>query len=174
LHSTADGPRGTTLRKHQRAKTREEDSNCRQLAKTSHRFPPMRFAQFAWSGLSTDFLFDFENAQHCTSVLPSVRCLNRFPSEPPSTVSIRTSTARKCPGFQLTLATPLHTPTLRTPLSSRLMHSQSVLAIPRVIRLHRRKDRCALTVAASPTANAPRNVFRGFQETRPRPRSVPR
>src|SRR5712692_3981935 len=62
-------------------------------------------------GLVRVFLFDFENAQRCTPVLPPVRCLNRVPSEPPPTVSISTSTARNCPGFQLTFATPLLTPT---------------------------------------------------------------
>src|SRR6266852_3561948 len=56
---------------------------------------------------TTDFLFDFSNAPHCTPVLPPVCCLNRVPSEPPPTVSISTRTARNCPGFELTLAVPL-------------------------------------------------------------------
>src|SRR6266852_926417 len=56
---------------------------------------------------TTDFLFDFSNAPHCTPVLPPVCCLNRVPSEPPPTVSISTRTPRNCPGFELTLAVPL-------------------------------------------------------------------
>src|SRR6266852_1134055 len=51
-----------------------------------------------------------ENAQDCTPALPPVRCLNRVPSEPSPTGSISTRTARNCPGFQLTLATPFLTP----------------------------------------------------------------
>src|SRR5450631_2029609 len=40
-------------------------------------------AAAAACGFNTDFLFDFENAQRYTPVLPPVHCLNRVPSEPP-------------------------------------------------------------------------------------------